>query len=246
MTARVGIKKTMTSGSRRFNLDVSFSSRSCYTILSGPSGSGKSLTLRCIAGIETPDSGRIEIGRRVLFDSEGRVNVPVRERRIGYLFQDYALFPHLSVADNVGFGLKKLFKPLSMADRGKVSELLEIFGLGEMAESLPRDLSGGQKQRVALARSLVNNPSVLLLDEPFSALDHSLREKMRAELKAVQARFNIPVILISHEPADIRAFEGDIVEYSGKGAVHKNSGSGIKLFSAEGYSPEASCRKIQS
>ncbi len=245
MTTRVSIKKTMSSGSRRFNLDVSFYSRGYYTILSGPSGAGKSLTLRCIAGIETPDSGRIEIGERVLFDSENRINVPVRERKIGYLFQDYALFPHLSVADNVGFGLKKLFRPLSGEGREKVAELLEIFGLREMAESLPRDLSGGQRQRVALARSLVNHPSVLLLDEPFSALDHSLREKMRAELKAVQARFNIPVILISHEPADIRAFEGDIVEYSGKGAVHKNSSSGTKLFSAAGYSPEASCQKVR-
>ncbi len=245
MTTRVCIKKTLTSGNRRFNLDISFASSGYYTILSGPSGSGKSLTLRCIAGIETPDSGQIEIGERVLFDSEGRINVPVRERRVGYLFQDYALFPHLNVVENIGFGLKKLLRPLSGQDKVKIAELVEIFGFKEMADSLPRDLSGGQRQRVALARALVNHPSVLLLDEPFSALDHSLREKMRAELKAVQARFNIPVILISHEPADIRAFEGDIVEYSGKGAAHKNSSSGTGLFSISGYSTEASCQKIR-
>ncbi|MHB8173421.1 MAG: sulfate/molybdate ABC transporter ATP-binding protein [Nitrospirota bacterium] len=233
----MNIKKTMASGHRRFNLDVSFSSHGYYTILSGPSGSGKSLTLRCIAGVETPDSGRIEIGGRVLFDSGNRINMPVRERKIGYLFQDYALFPHLNVADNVGFGLKKLLKPLSRRDKENVSELLQIFGLGEMAESLPRDLSGGQKQRVALARSLINHPSVLLLDEPFSALDHGLREKMRLELKSVQARFNIPVILVSHEPADIRAFEGDIVEYSGKGANNKRDVSEGALLPAAGFYP---------
>ena len=218
MKTHVYIKKMMLSGNRRFDLDVSFSSLDSYTILSGPSGSGKSLTLKCMAGIVTPDSGRVEMGGRVLFDSGSRINVPVHERGIGYLFQDYALFPHLSVFDNVGFGLKKhLFRPLSKEDSSNVSQLLEIFGLGKMSESLPRDLSGGQKQRVGLARALIKRPSVLLLDEPFAALNHSLRERMRTELKDLQARFNIPVILVSHEPADIDAFNGNIVSYNGLG-----------------------------
>ena len=214
MSVHVSIRKTLVSATRSFELDVSFSSSDDYTVLSGPSGSGKSMTLKCIAGIMTPDSGRVEIGGRVLFDSGSRVNVPVRDRGIGLLFQDYALFPHLSVTDNVGFGLKKsLLRPLSSPDRNKVSELLELFGLDRLADSLPRDLSGGQKQRVALARALINHPSALLLDEPFSALDHGLRERMRNELKEVQARFNIPVVLISHEPADLDAFKGVVVKY---------------------------------
>ncbi len=214
MTVHADIRKSVVSGTRKFVLDVSFSSTEDYTILSGPSGSGKTLTLNCIAGIMTPDSGRVEIGGQVLFDSSSRINVPARGRKVGYMFQDYALFPHLSAAGNVGFGLKKrLFRPLSGQDRKKVSELLEIFGLGQMAECLPRDLSGGQKQRVALARALISHPSILLLDEPFSALDYDLRERMRTELKAVRARFNIPVVLVSHEPADIDAFSGQVVRY---------------------------------
>ena len=215
MSTSVDIKKTMTSGKRRFNLSVALSSSEQYTILSGPSGSGKSLILNCIAGIVTPDSGNIAIGGRVLFNSCKCINVPIRERNIGYLFQDYALFPHLSVADNIGFGLKKgLLRILSKTDRERVCELIETFGLGPMTDSLPRDLSGGQKQRVALARALINRPSVLLLDEPFAALDHGLREKMRCELKDIQVRFKVPVILVSHEPADIETFAGKSVDMS--------------------------------
>jgi len=212
MDTVVQIKKSLASGKRRFDLNVAFSSDKRYTTFSGPSGAGKSLTLNCIAGIVTPDYGKIVIGGRVLFDSCLGINVSIRDRNIGYLFQDYALFPHLSVADNVGFGLKQgLLKQLSADDRELVSEHLEMFGLGGMSGSLPRDLSGGQKQRVGLARALIRRPSVLLLDEPFAALDHGLRDKMRSELKSVQARFDIPVILVSHEPADIETFAGEIV-----------------------------------
>lgn len=223
MNTHVDIKKTMASGKMRFNLTVSFSSDDWYTVLSGPSGSGKSTTLDCIAGVVTPDSGNIVIDGRVLFDSRKGIDVPIRERSIGYLFQDYALFPHLSVADNIGFGLKRgLLRRLSKEDRNRLYELIDIFGLGPMADSPPRELSGGQKQRVALARALINRPSVLLLDEPFAALDHYLREKMRGELKNIQSRFNIPVILVSHEPADIQAFGGYLVEYNKAGVASSN------------------------
>ena len=219
MSVCVDIKKTLSSGDRRFSLGVSFSSRADYTVLTGPSGSGKSLTLRCIAGISTPDEGKIEVAGRVLFDTGGRVDVPARRRAVGYLFQDYALFPHLSVADNVGFGLRGITRKLSGEDRDRVSGILEVFGLAELAASLPRDISGGQKQRVALARALVKKPSALLLDEPFSALDHHLRDAMRAELREVQARFGIPVILVLHDPADIRAFTGTVVKYNEPGRL---------------------------
>ncbi len=218
MNTNVDIKKTMTSGKRRFKLIVAFSSNDWYTVLSGPSGSGKSTTLNCIAGVVTPDSGSIVIGGRVLFDSGRGIDVPIRERRIGYLFQDYALFPHLSVADNIGFGLRRGFlRRLSKEDRDRVYELIDIFGLGQMADSPPRELSGGQKQRVALARALINRPSVLLLDEPFAALDHGLRVKMRKELKDVQTRFGVPVILVSHDPADIETFAGNRVDLGLRG-----------------------------
>ena len=206
MKILVDIKKRLWSGRRVFSLEVAFASDQDIVVLFGPSGAGKSLTLQAIAGLTTPDAGRIVVGERVLFDAEGHIRVPARHRDVGYVFQDYALFPHLTVAQNVSFGLKQGWPwYLPRGDRLRLEEVLDIFELTPLRQSPPRDLSGGQRQRVALARALIRRPSVLLLDEPFSALDALLRAKMRRELLKVQARFKVPVILITHDPEDVAA-----------------------------------------
>lgn len=214
MLIHVDVEKELVSRGRSFRLKAEFTSEERFVVLFGPSGSGKTLTLQSVAGLATPDAGRIALNGRVLFDSKAGVNIPSRSRGIGYLFQDYALFPHLSVAENVGFPLKKGFRwRLSKPDRRRVQEILDLFEISHLAESFPFDLSGGQKQRVALARALVCRPDILLLDEPFSALDTLLRVKLRRELSEIQARFDIPVIMITHDPEDIEAFAETLVIY---------------------------------
>ena len=214
MLIRVDIEKTLYSRGRRFVLKAAFSSREGFVVLFGPSGAGKTLTLQSIAGLLTPDSGRIVLKGSVLFDSRSGINIHPRHRNIGYVFQDYALFPHLTVFENVGFGLRKRWpQPLSRPHRLKVEEFLDIFEITHLAASFPFDLSGGQRQRVALARALIRSPELLLLDEPFTALDTLLRVKLRDELLAIQARFKVPVIMITHDPEDISAFAETLVTY---------------------------------
>ncbi|HEX9859882.1 MAG TPA: ATP-binding cassette domain-containing protein [Nitrospirota bacterium] len=214
MRITVDIHARVSSGGREFRLDAKFSSDAASVVLFGPSGSGKSLTLKSIAGILPPERGVISVNGRTLFDSEKKICLPVKDRKVGYLFQDYALFPHLTAAENIGFGLGGWLKSgLSAGDRLRVEELLESFGLARLAGSLPRDLSGGQRQRVALARALATDPDVLLLDEPFAALDYGLRDKMRAHLKDACGRYAIPMVMVTHDPADVTAFGGTVVEY---------------------------------
>ncbi len=214
MFIRVDIEKTLSSRGRRFFLKAAFSSLEGFVVLFGPSGAGKTLTLQSIAGLLTPDSGRIEFRDSVLFDSKSGINIDPQHRNIGYVFQDYALFPHLTVFENVGFGLRKRWpQTLSQTHRLKVEEFLDIFEITHLTASFPFDLSGGQRQRVALARALIRRPELLLLDEPFSALDTLLRAKLRDELLAIQARFKVPVIMITHDPEDIRVFAQTLVTY---------------------------------
>jgi molybdate transport system ATP-binding protein len=214
MNLLVDIEKRLWSGRRVFHLKVAFAPDHDIVVLFGPSGAGKTLTLQAIAGLTTPDTGCIVVGERVLFDAAARIRVPARRRDVGCVFQDYALFPHLTVAQNVAFGLKRSWPwYLRRGDRRRLHEVLEIFELAPLRDSLPRDLSGGQRQRVALARALIRRPSLLLLDEPFSALDALLRAKMRQELLNVQARFKVPVILITHDPEDVAALAQTVVVY---------------------------------
>ena len=214
MKVLVDIKKQLGAGRRVFNLEVSFASDQDIVVLFGPSGAGKSLTLQAMAGLMTPDAGRIVVGERVLFDSSCHLMIPARHRDIGYVFQDYALFPHLTVAKNVAFGLKGAWPwHLSQTDRQHLEELLDALELAPLRDSLPRDLSGGQRQRVALARALIRRPKLLLLDEPFSALDAPLRDKTRQELLRLQERFQQPVILITHDPEDVAALAQTVVVY---------------------------------
>jgi molybdate transport system ATP-binding protein len=214
MLAEINVEKTMASQGSIFNLNIRFCSEEKFVVLFGPSGSGKTLTMQCIAGLITPDSGRIVLKDHVLYDSETNVNVPARHRRIGYVFQDYALFPHLTVFDNIGFGLRRNWRrALSEADKQRVESFLEIFEISHLAGNFPFDLSGGQKQRVALARALIRKPDFLLLDEPFSALDTMLRVRMREELQRIRELFDIAAIMITHDPEDIGAFAETLVTY---------------------------------
>jgi len=166
------------------------------TVLFGPSGAGKSLTLQCVAGLVRPDAGRIAIGERVLFDSRAGVSLPPQRRRVGYVPQDYGLFPHMSVAKNVAFGLEGWPQRQT---RQAVEDMLALMDLNGLAGRRPDELSGGQQQRVALARALVRQPEVLLLDEPFGALDAPTRAQLRQQVRELQRRFALPTLLITHD-----------------------------------------------
>jgi molybdate transport system ATP-binding protein len=202
----VDLRLRVSDRTRRFDLAVRFASAAPAVALYGPSGAGKSLTLQAIAGLLRPDAGHVRIGGRTLFDAAGRIDLPAPERRIGYLFQDYALFPHLTVRQNIAFGLTSWRRPrLRPADAARVDELLRVFGLETLAAAQPAALSGGQRQRVALARALACEPDVLLLDEPFSALNPMLRASLRQELAEVRARWAIPMLMITHDVDDVVA-----------------------------------------
>lgn len=213
MSVDIQVRKHMVSGDRQFELDVRFKSAAKRIALFGPSGAGKSLTLRAVAGLLRPDAGRIEINGRALFDSEAGICLPARSRRVAYLFQDYALFPHLTVAQNIAFGLRRgwLNPPRREVTRD-AQRWVDAFELGAIVGSYPNEISGGQKQRVALARALMLQPDILLLDEPFSALDSQLRGKMRQELDALQRQLDVPMLLITHDPADVEALADEVFE----------------------------------
>jgi ABC-type sulfate/molybdate transport systems ATPase subunit len=182
-----------------YSLDIAFESNRGVTALLGPSGAGKTLTLRAIAGLLRPSRGRITLHNRVLFDAAHEVDIPARDRRVGLIFQQYALFPHLTVAENVAYGLHG--QPRNERE-ARAHQMLELVGLVDLAARLPRALSGGQQQRVALARSLAPQPSLLLLDEPLAALDAPLRQRLGAELRALHERTGVPMVLVTHDPAE--------------------------------------------
>ncbi|GHV75252.1 ABC transporter [Spirochaetia bacterium] len=195
MSIRVSIRKRL---SRIFSLEVELeSSDGCLGIL-GVSGSGKSMTLKCIAGIETPDEGHISVNGRVLFDSGRKINLKPQVRRVGYLFQNYALFPRMTVLENIIAGL-----PLTKQEaRRKARDWLEQFGLSEFEGRYPHQLSGGQQQRAALARMLIREPEGILLDEPFSALDTNLREQMQLQfMELLETRKD--VIMVTHSRDEV-------------------------------------------
>lgn len=178
-----------------FELDVSLTAGSEPVAILGPSGAGKSMLLRCIAGIERPDRGRISLGERILFDSERRVQIPARARRIGLLFQTDSLFPHRTVAENIGFGLADL----AAEGRAKrVRTWMERTHIQGLEHRYPREISGGEQQRAALARALATEPEALLLDEPLTALDTHLRSQVEAQLQETFAEFRRPVLLVTH------------------------------------------------
>ncbi|MFT4100053.1 MAG: ATP-binding cassette domain-containing protein [Burkholderiaceae bacterium] len=212
----VDIRLDVSDGQRRFDLDVRFATDARFAALYGPSGAGKTLTLQAIAGLLRPRDGHVRIGGRTLFDASAGIDVPAPARELGYLFQHYALFPHLSVRQNIAFGLTSWWRRrLAPDDARRVDGLLDAFGLREMADSRPRHLSGGQQQRVALARALACSPRALLLDEPFAALNPMLRDSLRAELAAVCRDRGIPALMISHDVDDVLALADVAFIYDG-------------------------------
>ena len=215
----VDIRKTVQSAGRRFSLQVRFETPARRTVIFGPSGAGKSLTLQMLAGLLAPDSGRIALLGETLFDTALGIDRPARTRGLGYLFQDYALFPRLNVRQNIGFGLQTgLRNPPREVANAAVDHWLRAFELTEVAAQRPSELSGGQRQRTALARALVHAPRALLLDEPFTALDPALRARMRGELDELLQRIAIPVVMITHDPDDLAWF-GDAVLHLRDGAI---------------------------
>lgn len=207
------IRKTLRSGKRTFELNLQWRSDCQRLVILGPSGSGKSQTLKAIAGLTTPDSGHVRLGGNTLFDARAGINLSPQARKVAYLFQDYALFPHLNVRQNVGFGMARgWFNPHARAQLAAVDHWLDVFELTAVAHQFPDELSGGQRQRAALARALVARPGALLLDEPFAALDLALRVRMRDELDALQRRLRVPMILITHDPEDARVFGEEVLQ----------------------------------
>jgi molybdate transport system permease protein len=204
MPLEVTIEKQLSD----FRLAVDFTADGMPLGLLGPSGSGKSMTLRAIAGLETPDRGRIVLDGRVLFDSARRIDVPARARHTGLLFQHYALFPHLTVAENIAFGLQRL--PERERAR-RVAQQLAAAHLDGLASRYPRSLSGGEQQRVALARALAVEPACLLLDEPFSALDTHLRNALERQLGETLGSYRGSAVFVSHNLEETYRVCGEIV-----------------------------------
>ena len=193
MSLKVNIKKRLGN----FNLDVAFETeRGVFAIL-GASGCGKSMTLKCIAGIETPDEGRIELNGRVLYDSAKKINLTPQKRRVGYMFQDYALFPNMTLEQNIKAGMGK------HPEEEKVRSYINRFRLEGMEKHYPAQLSGGQKQRVAMARMIASEPDILLLDEPFSALDSYLKWELEQEMRDMLAEVQKPVLFVSHNRDEV-------------------------------------------
>ncbi|KHO66189.1 sulfate/molybdate ABC transporter ATP-binding protein [Pseudomonas flexibilis] len=233
MQLDLDIRKTLRAADRRFDLEVGLRSDSQRLVILGPSGSGKSLLLKAIAGLMRPDQGHIRLGGTTLFDQAARIDLPPQRREVAYLFQDYALFPHLNVRQNIAFGLRRgLLNPRPRNREPAVEHWLDAFQLRAVAEQLPAQLSGGQRQRTALARALVAEPRALLLDEPFSALDPLLRAHMRRELDELQRRLRVPMLLITHDPEDAEVF-GDQVLYLREGLIEQAG-----THSAAGYAAQ--------
>jgi molybdate transport system ATP-binding protein len=192
------IKKRLHGAQGEFALNVSLEVVAGeFVALFGPSGVGKTTLLRCLAGLEQPEQGSVVVGGETWFESSQRINLAPQQRRAGYVFQDYALFPNMTVRGNLEFALRK------GADKKRVDTLLELMELGELQQRKPGVLSGGQKQRVALARALASEPSLLLLDEPLSALDANIRSRLQDEILRLQKHFGLTAILVSHDVGEV-------------------------------------------
>ncbi|WP_370829889.1 sulfate/molybdate ABC transporter ATP-binding protein [Clostridium sp.] len=208
MSLHINITKNLSS----FNLDVSMESKGGIIGFLGSSGSGKSMTLKCIAGLEKPSKGKIIINDKVLFDSEEKINVKTKDRKVGFLFQNYALFPHMTIKDNIEIGLDKISKD----EKSKLSfKYIKKFGLEGLESRYPWQLSGGQQQRVALARALITSPDILLLDEPFSALDNHLRASMERELVEILKDYEGTVVFVTHDIAEAYRVCDKIIVFDG-------------------------------
>ena len=202
MSLEVSIKKKY----KDFSLDVNFKTNGEYLGILGASGSGKSLTLKCIAGVETPDEGKIILNNKVLYDSLNKINIIPQKRNIGYMFQNYALFPNMTAEENISVGLKLSKKEKKL----RVDELINLFRLDGMGYKYPVQLSGGQQQRVALARIIAYEPDVLLLDEPFSALDSQLKSELHTDFLDLLKLYDGEVIIVTHNKEEAYHFSRNL------------------------------------
>ncbi|MBW6517274.1 MAG: ABC transporter ATP-binding protein [ANME-2 cluster archaeon] len=204
----MGIEIAIHKRFHSFDLDVGFNAPGGMVVFFGRSGAGKTLVMRSIAGLQRPDDGFISIDGTVFFDSSRGVDLTPQARNIGYMSQDYSLFPHLSVEKNIGYGLP------NDAGKERVNEMLELLQLEGLQGQKPSQLSGGQKQRVALARALIRRPRLLLLDEPLTALDNISRLHLRDELMSIQETFQVPVIFITHDPVEAFTMADTLVVFN--------------------------------
>jgi len=195
----IRVAKRFSNAERDFLLEAECACAPGITILFGTSGAGKTTLLDCVAGLTTPDAGRIAVANRVFFDGERGINLPVQRRGVGYVFQDLALFPHLSAEENIGYGLD------GKERKTRTDKILESFRIAHLRGRKPREISGGERQRVALARALVNDPCVLLLDEPLAALDAATKGKMIDDLRAWNRAHGIPIIYVTHSREEVFA-----------------------------------------
>jgi molybdate transport system ATP-binding protein len=202
--------------SAEFTLDVDFQAAAGVTALFGPSGAGKTITLDCIAGFVRPAEGRIQLDEAVLFDHAAAVHLPPRERRCGYVFQNYALFPHLTLRENLEFAAERIPR---LERHRRVSEMIERFRLADAAGRKPYELSGGQKQRCSIGRALLAAPKLLLLDEPARGLDAPLRSEFYSVLRQVRAEFSTPILLVSHDLNECFELAGEMLVIRGGSLV---------------------------
>jgi molybdate transport system ATP-binding protein len=214
----VDVKKRLRADRKDdFVLNVSFTVGNGFTVIAGPSGAGKTTTLRLIAGILAADEGTIKLGDTVFFDSRTRTDLAIQARRVGFVFQEYALFPHLTAEENIAYGIKSAAK----RERSeRALELLELFRIEHLSNRMPREMSGGEQQRVALARALASDPAIVLLDEPLSAVDAKTRAELLDEIENMQQKFAVPFIYVTHNDAE--------AERLGKHRILLNGGSVVE------------------
>jgi molybdate transport system ATP-binding protein len=223
MRLSINIKKAVNS----FKLDAQWEINDELAVLFGYSGAGKSMTLRMIAGLMKPDEGAIRLNGNDLFDSAAAINLPPQVRSFGYVFQDLALFPHMTVRENILYGAHGL----SRSEREqRCREMMERFMISGLEKQYPNEISGGQKQRVALARALIRRPAALLLDEPFSAFDAPLRSEMRNFLKEIRREFPIPVVLVTHDLSEAVALADRLIILAGGRVVQ--TGTSVEVLNS--------------
>jgi molybdate transport system ATP-binding protein len=222
---KVDIKRTLPG----FKLDVSFSLNHEIMAVLGASGSGKTMTLQCIAGLLQPDSGHLDLNGKVLFDSSKRINLSSQKRKVGFVFQNYALFPHLTVIENIAYGIRHL--PRQQAE-SRVKQLLEIMHISVLEKRYPRQLSAGQQQRVAIARALAPDPELLLLDEPFSALDTQLKERLELEMLALKQHYQGSMLLVTHDLSEGYKLGDKIAIYQAGSIIQCDSKRNVFSFPA--------------